>query len=198
MLILAACAAAMVVEGYDVQVVAYAAPAIIREWQIDKALFGPVFGAALFGYFLGATLLSGISDKFGRKRVIVVANIFFGLLTIASGFAATIPVLIALRLVAGLGLGCSIPAAIALGVEYAPEHRRAFRVSLLFVGYTLGAAFGGIITAALITRFGWQSAFFSAGASRSRSASVWHLHHARVRRASWCSWAAGIGRSPRS
>jgi MFS transporter, AAHS family, 4-hydroxybenzoate transporter len=163
MLILAACAAAMVVEGYDVQVVAYAAPAIIREWQIDKALFGPVFGAALFGYFLGATLLSGISDKFGRKRVIVIANIFFGLLTIASGFAATIPVLIALRLVAGLGLGCSIPAAIALGVEYAPEHRRAFRVSLLFVGYTLGAAFGGIITAALITRFGWQSAFFFGG-----------------------------------
>ncbi len=56
-LILIACAAAMVVEGYDVQVVAYAAPAIIRDWHIDKAYFGPVFGAALFGYFLGATLL---------------------------------------------------------------------------------------------------------------------------------------------
>jgi len=162
-LILAACAAAMIVEGYDVQVVAYAAPAIIRDWHIDKSLFGPVFGAALFGYFLGATLLSGISDKFGRKRVVVIANIFFGLLTIASGFATTIPALLILRFVAGLGLGCSIPAAIALGVEYAPERRRAFRVSLLFVGYTLGAALGGVLTAALIVRFGWQSAFFFGG-----------------------------------
>jgi MFS transporter, AAHS family, 4-hydroxybenzoate transporter len=162
-LILVACCAAMIVEGYDVQVVAYAAPAIIRDWNIDKSLFGPVFGAALFGYMLGATLLSGISDKIGRKRVIVIGNTFFGVLTIASAFAPNIPVLLVLRFIAGLGLGCSIPSAMALGVEYAAEHRRAFRVSVLFVGYTLGAAFGGILTAALIVRFGWQSAFLFGG-----------------------------------
>src|SRR5690348_13463727 len=132
-LILALCCAAMVIEGYDVQVLAYAAPALVRDWHIDKAYLGPVFGAALFGYLLGATLLSGISDKIGRKKVIVFGNIFFGLLTIASAFAPNITVLMVLRFVAGLGLGCSIPSAMALGVEYAPERHRAFRVSILFV-----------------------------------------------------------------
>ena len=161
--VVAACATAMVVEGYDAQVVAYAAPAIIRAWHVDRALFGPVFGAALFGYMLGATLLSGLSDRLGRKRVIAFGNIFFGVLTLASAFATNISELLTLRFVAGLGLGCSIPAAIALGVEYAPSNRRAFRVSLLFVGYTIGAALGGVLTAGLMAQFGWQSAFFFGG-----------------------------------
>jgi AAHS family 4-hydroxybenzoate transporter-like MFS transporter len=163
MFVVAACAAAMVVEGYDSQVAAYAAPAIIRAWHIDRSLFGPVFAAALVGYLIGATLLSGLSDRLGRKRVIAFGNLFFGVLTLASAFATTIPVLLSLRFVAGLGLGCSIPAAIALGVEYAPEHRRAFRVSLLFVGYTVGAALGGLLTAVLMAQWGWQSAFLFGG-----------------------------------
>lgn len=162
-LILILCCAAMAIEGYDVQVTAYAAPAIIREWHIDKAFFGPVFSAALIGYMIGATLLSGISDRIGRQRTLVLGNIFFGLLTVASAFATTIPALLALRFIAGLGLGCSIPSVMALGVEYAPEQRRAFRVSVLFVGYTLGAALGGFATAALIVHFGWQSAFYFGG-----------------------------------
>jgi AAHS family 4-hydroxybenzoate transporter-like MFS transporter len=162
-LILILCCAAMAVEGYDAQVVAYAAPAVIREWQIDKAYFAPVFSAALFGYMIGATFLSGISDRLGRQRTLVIGNIVFGLLTVASAFATTIPALLVLRFVAGLGLGCSIPSVMALGVEYAPQRRRAFRVSVLFVGYTLGAALGGFVTAALMTRFGWQSAFYFGG-----------------------------------
>jgi MFS transporter, AAHS family, 4-hydroxybenzoate transporter len=162
-LILILCCAAMVIEGYDVQVLAYAAPAIIRDWQIEQAYFGPVFGAALFGYLLGATLLSGVSDKIGRKKVIVLGNIFFGLLTVASAFARNIEFLLALRFLAGLGLGASIPSSIALAVEYAPELHRSFRVSILFVGYTLGGALGGILTAPLIVNFGWQSAFLADG-----------------------------------
>ena len=162
-LILFLCCAAMVIEGYDVQVLAYAAPAIIRDWNIERAYFGPVFGAALFGYMLGATLLTSVSDQIGRKKVIVLGNIFFGLLTVASAFAPNINVLLALRFLAGLGLGCSIPSAIALAVEYAPEQHRSFRVSILFIGYTLGAALGGMLTAALIVNFGWRSTFLFGG-----------------------------------
>src|SRR5438045_3252126 len=82
-------------------------------------------------------------DQIGRKKVIVLGNIFFRLLTVASAFAPNINILLELRFLAGLGLGCSIPSAIALAVEYAPEQHRSFRVSILFVGYTLGAALGG-------------------------------------------------------
>ena len=159
-LILLTCSAVMFVEGYDAQVVGYAAPAIIRAWHIERSAFGPVFGASLLGYMLGATLLSGASDRFGRRRVIAASNLWFAAFTFASAFATGVTLLISVRFLAGLGLGCSIPATIALAVEYAPERRRAFRVSLLFVGYTVGAAGGGLVAAALMTHFGWQSAFF--------------------------------------
>jgi MFS family permease len=53
-LVVILCCVAVVIEGYDAQVLAYAAPAIIRDWNIEQSYFGPVFGAALFGYMLGA------------------------------------------------------------------------------------------------------------------------------------------------
>ena len=174
-LVVILCCVAMVIEGYDAQVLAYAAPAIIRDWNIEQSYFGPVFGAALFGYMLGATLLTGVSDKIGRKKVIVLGNVFFGLLTVASAFAPNLDVLLALRFLAGLGLGSSIPSAIALAVEYAPEHHRAFRVSILFIGYTLGAALGGILSAALIVKFGWPSAFLLGGSGSLALALVLYL-----------------------
>ena len=73
------------------------------------------------------------------------------------------------------GLGSSIPSAIALAVEYAPEHHRAFRVSILFIGYTLGAALGGILSAALIVKFGWPSAFLLGGSGSLALALVLYL-----------------------
>ena len=74
--------AIMFIEGYDMQVVPFAAPAIIKAWHVNKAYFGPVFGFGLFGYMLGATLLSNLGDKFGRKnycgRRTVVRRVYSG------------------------------------------------------------------------------------------------------------------------
>jgi len=51
----------MLIEGYDMQVVGYAAPAIIKAWHSDKAAFGAVFGAGLGGFMLGATILATLA-----------------------------------------------------------------------------------------------------------------------------------------
>jgi len=156
--------ALMFVEGYDMQVTAYAAPAMINAWHIDKGAFGPVFGGGLFGYMLGATILSHLADRVGRKRVIVGGFWLFGLFTLASAFATSLGWLLALRFIAGLGLGGSIPTAIALNAEYA-ANRRATRIALMFLGYTMGAAGGGVLVAALLPRFGWPVAFLIGGAA---------------------------------
>jgi MFS transporter, AAHS family, 4-hydroxybenzoate transporter len=157
--------ALMFVEGYDMQVMAYAAPAIVLDWNIDRSVLGPVFGAGLFGYMLGATVLGHLADRFGRKRVILAGFWIFGLFTLAAAFADSLLFLLVVRFIAGLGLGGSIPSAIALNTEYAPTHRRATRVALMFLGYTVGAAGGGLLVAALLPRFGWPVAFLMGGAA---------------------------------
>jgi AAHS family 4-hydroxybenzoate transporter-like MFS transporter len=153
----------MFIEGYDMQVVGYAAPAIIKAWHSDKATFGAVFGAGLGGFMLGATVLGNLGDKFGRKRMIVAGSLLFGLFTLASAFAEGVTSLLVLRTIAGLGLGGSIPNAIALMTEYAPVRVRATRVGIMFIGYTIGSALGGVIAAWLIPAYGWPSVFVVGG-----------------------------------
>ncbi|HVB34228.1 MAG TPA: MFS transporter [Patescibacteria group bacterium] len=151
--------AIMAIEGYDMQVLAYAAPAIIKEWGVSKAYFGPVFGFGLFGYMLGATLLASLSDRWGRKKLIIAGLLFFGLFTFAAAYSASLNDLLILRFIAGLGLGASIPTVIALAAEYMPSRFRATAIGLMFIGYNIGAAGGGFIAAKFIPSFGWPSVF---------------------------------------
>jgi AAHS family 4-hydroxybenzoate transporter-like MFS transporter len=149
----------MFIEGYDMQVTSYAAPAIIKAWHLNKAYFGPVFGFGLVGNLLGGTVLGHLGDRFGRKRVIIGGALLFGAFTFVAAYATSVLGLVIFRFIAGLGIGASIPAAIALAVEYAPAHRKATTISLLFLGYTMGGALGGFVAARLIPLFGWPVVF---------------------------------------
>jgi AAHS family 4-hydroxybenzoate transporter-like MFS transporter len=149
----------MFIEGYDMQVTSYAAPAIIKAWHLTNAYFGPVFGFGLFGYLLGGTTLGHLGDRFGRKSVIIGGSLLFGIFTFATAYATSLTGLLVLRFLAGVGIGASIPAAIALTVEYAPGNLKARIISLLFLGYTLGGTLGGFVAAKLIPAFGWPAVF---------------------------------------
>lgn len=149
----------MFIEGYDMQVTSYAAPAIIKAWHLTNAYFGPVFGFGLFGNLLGGTVLGHLADRFGRKRIIVGGSLFFGTFTFAAAYSNSLHALLIFRFLAGLGIGSSIPATIALTVEYAPSHLKARIISFLFLGYTMGGTLGGFLAARLIPEFGWPSVF---------------------------------------
>jgi AAHS family 4-hydroxybenzoate transporter-like MFS transporter len=149
----------MSIEGYDMQVTSYAAPAIIKAWHMSNAYFGPVFGFGLLGNLLGGTALGHLGDRFGRKRVLLAGFLFFGLFTLFAAYSTTLRELLVLRFFAGIGIGASIPAAIALAVEYSPAHLKARIISLLFLGYTSGGTLGGFLAAWLLPRFGWPVVF---------------------------------------
>jgi MFS transporter, AAHS family, 4-hydroxybenzoate transporter len=153
----------MFIEGYDMQVLGYAAPAIIKAWHSDKAAFGGVFGAGLVGFMLGATLLGNLGDAVGRKRMIVLGSLLFGVFTLASAAAENLTSLLMIRAIAGLGLGGAIPNAIALMMDYSQVRVRATRVGIMFIGYTIGSALGGVIAAHLIPAYGWPSVFVLGG-----------------------------------
>lgn len=155
--------AIMLLEGYDGQVLAFAAPSIIKAWNVNRAYFGPIFGMSLFGYLLGATLLSSVADRVGRKKLILYGVLFFGFFNLVTVYAASLNVLLILRFLAGIGLGASIPGTIALTVEYFPARARATMIGVMFFGYTMGATMGGFIAARFIPEFGWQSVFYVGG-----------------------------------
>ena len=107
----------MVVEGFDMQVMAYAAPAVLKEWNVSRAAFGPVLSASLFGYMVGAFVLAAAADRLGRKTVILIGLAIFGAFTLAGPLATSIEGLMALRFLAGVGMGAAVPTGVALSVE---------------------------------------------------------------------------------
>jgi AAHS family 4-hydroxybenzoate transporter-like MFS transporter len=153
----------MGIDGYDMQLAAYTAPWLIKTWMIERASFGAVFGAGLTGYLVGALLLSMAGDRRGRKPVILRSTALFAVVTLISVTATSRELMMLYRFVAGIGLGGCIANVIALAAEVAPRSERVRVVALLFAGYTGGAALGGALSAMLIPRLGWESAFILGG-----------------------------------
>ena len=163
LLITAMCALVVFLDGFDTQAIGYVAPAIIKDLGVNRAALSPVFSASLVGLMLGALIGGPVSDRFGRRPVLLGGMVFFGVMSLLTVLAGSVNSLLVLRLLTGLGLGCVMPNAIALTSEYAPERVRSTAVMVMFCGFSLGAALGGLAAAVLIQDFGWRSVFVAGG-----------------------------------
>ena len=161
--ILLMCFAVLFIDGYDTQALGYIAPALSQDWKLARGALGPVFSASLFGLMIGVLTLAPIADRIGRRRIITFSAIAFGIASLATAFAPDFTWLLVLRFLTGLGLGGALPNAVALTAEYSPHRRRASMVMIMFIGFSVGAAVGGFIAAALISGYGWRSIFVVGG-----------------------------------
>jgi len=151
-------------DGYDIGAAAFAGPYLVRDWGISNmAELGPVFSASLFGILFGSPLFGWISDRYGRKVAVIGSCAAFGLFTLAAVLAHSVTQLIALRFLAGVGIGGLPPTLIALNAEYAPKRARATMVIVMFTGITLGGAVPGPIASWLAPAHGWQVLFYIGG-----------------------------------
>jgi MFS transporter, AAHS family, 4-hydroxybenzoate transporter len=161
--LLLTCAAVLFLDGFDTQAIGFVAPALAREWGLTRGALGPVFSAGLFGLMIGALLFGPLADRIGRKKIIIFSTIAFGIGALVTAFVQDVNSLLAIRFLTGLGLGGAMPNAIALTSEFNPRRRRATMVMIMFCGFSVGAALGGLLAAALIPQFGWRSVFVVGG-----------------------------------
>jgi AAHS family 4-hydroxybenzoate transporter-like MFS transporter len=159
----AICAVAVLMDGFDAQVMGFVAPAIAGDLHIARGALGPILVAGQVGMLIGALIFGPLADRVGRKRVLLFCTLWFGVGSLLTARADSISSLLILRLITGLGLGGTLPNAIALTSEYMPRRLRATGVMLTFAGFSIGAAAGGFAAAGLIARFGWRSVFVTGG-----------------------------------
>jgi MFS transporter, AAHS family, 4-hydroxybenzoate transporter len=157
------CAAVLFLDGFDTQAMGYVAPALAKEWGLGKAALGPVFSAGLFGLMIGALLFGPLADRIGRKTIIIGSTLAFGIGALVTATVQDVSTLLIVRFLTGLGLGGAMPNAIAMTSEFNPHRRRATMVMIMFCGFSVGAALGGLLAADLIPRFGWRSVFIVGG-----------------------------------
>src|SRR5262249_53128903 len=146
------CFLVVAIDGFDTALVGFIAPAIRAEWGLAVSRLGPLFAAGLFGLMAGAFAVGPLADRHGRKTMLAVSMLVFGVASLASARSDGLATLISLRFVTGLGLGGAMPTSITLASEYCPPSRRASLVTLMFCGFTIGSALGGLIAAQVLDR----------------------------------------------
>jgi AAHS family 4-hydroxybenzoate transporter-like MFS transporter len=150
-------------DGFNAQVMGYAAPALIKSLHVGRPAFGPVASAGLFGLMLGALLLGTLGDRLGRKTIIVASTAAFGLFSILTAFVHSVGLLVALRFLTGLGLGGAMPAVIALVADHAPTRVKGTLVTITVCGFAIGPAIGGFVAPSLLAAGGWPALFLAGG-----------------------------------
>ena len=158
------CGLVVLLDGLDTQVIGYLAPALSAEWNIPREDLGYILSAGLVGLMVGLLVISPIADRRGRKSAIVASVTLFGFFTLLTAGAQGPNDLLIYRFLAGVGLGGAMPNALALTAEYCPKRRRATLVIIMFCGFSLGSIISGILSASLISQFGWRSVFVVCGA----------------------------------
>ncbi|WP_344119049.1 aromatic acid/H+ symport family MFS transporter [Kocuria aegyptia] len=155
------CWIAVLLDGFDAVVLGAVLPSMLEnnDLGMTTAQGTAVATAGLVGMMLGALTMGYLTDRLGRRKMLIGAVVLFSLLTFAAAFSPSVLVLGLLRFLAGLGLGGCLPTAIAMVTEFARLGRGSNATTLVMTGYHVGAVLTAALAIVVVRQFGWQEMF---------------------------------------
>ena len=143
--------------GYDTGVISGALLFIRQQLALSPTMQGLVVAIVLAGAAVGAAMAGSLSDKFGRRRVILGAALLFIVGAVLSALAASLIALLAGRLIVGLAIGIASMLTPLYLAEISPPSDRGAIVSLNQLCITLGILVSYLVGFALAASpMGWR------------------------------------------
>ncbi len=147
-------------DGIDVLSISFSSTGIAHEWGINKGGLGIVLSMELFGMAVGSILLGWMADTIGRRKTMIGC-----LITMAIGMfmVTTVSNIIQLsiwRVITGLGIGGLLSSITAITAEFSNLKKRYLCVSIMAIGYPIGGAIWGDLSARLLAEHSWRSIFY--------------------------------------
>ena len=146
-------------DGFDVMAISFASPGIAAEWHIDRAALGIVLSMELIGMALGSLLLGRVADAIGRRPTILACVAVMSVGMYMASTATGVVDLSAWRVFTGLGIGGVLATINAVAAEFSNAKNRNLNVSLMSIGYPVGAVLGGLVAAQLLKSGDWRPVF---------------------------------------
>ncbi|MDR6639546.1 aromatic acid/H+ symport family MFS transporter [Paenarthrobacter nitroguajacolicus] len=160
--VLLLCFATIVFDGYDLVVFGSTVPTILKyeQWAVSPAQAGLIGSLALVGMLIGTLSVGVLTDRVGRRKIMLASISWFSLCMLLTALAPTVEAFAALRFLTGLGLGGVVPTCIALTVEYARKDRRQIANAVMFSGYSVGGVLASLLAINLLPHmdFRWMYA----------------------------------------
>lgn len=157
------CSLTVFLDGFDVQAMALAVPALSQSWRLPPPAFSSALATGILGLGVGAAFIAPFGDRFGRRPVLIACTALLGLSSLATITATSVTALASLRFLTGIALGACQGNATALMADFAPPARRAWLLTLMGCNVAIGALAAGFFAPWLIGGLGWQGLFIVGG-----------------------------------
>lgn len=161
-LILGLCFMAALCEGFDVQAAGVAAGGIAKEFHPAPGALGWFFSAANIGLLIGAVIGGRLSDRIGRRVVLIGSLTIFGIFSLMTTFAGDMQGLTIVRLLTGLGLGGTMPNMIAIAAGVRGGIPKGGDIAFTYIGMPLGGAIASLLVVFLPVEH-WRQVFVIGG-----------------------------------
>jgi len=149
----------MFVVGTELFVVSPLLPFLAADLHLSTAVAGWSVAVFSFTYMLSSPLLGQLSDRIGKRRVLICSLLAFAAANFITALVTNLPSLLAARFAAGAAAAGISPSVYALTVAAGPAHRRATRLGVVVSGLVVSLALGAPIGALAGAAFGWASVF---------------------------------------
>src|SRR5262244_1102549 len=150
---------ALVVAAFETTVVTTAMPTLTAELQW-RQLYAWVFTGFLLASTIGVLLSGRLADRVGRKATFLAGMGLFLAGSVLCGFSTSVPVLVAFRVLQGLGAGAVQPTTLTISSDLYTLEERATIQSVFTGAWGLASVVGPVIGGLLTERLGWRSVFW--------------------------------------
>jgi AAHS family benzoate transporter-like MFS transporter len=150
----------MMIDGYDLFVYGSTVPLLLKYFHMGPAYAGLIGSYSLAGAGCGALFLGSLADKIGRKYMIICCATLFCIFMFVSGFMSSPMSFGICRVITGIGIGGTMPNAIALTSEYTPLRNRAWGVAAVMSGMPMGSTLAPALSMWLLPLYGWRSVYY--------------------------------------
>jgi MFS family permease len=131
-------------DGFDFFVIGVALPFLKLDFDLDATTLGAVATAAVVGSLVGSLTLGPITDRVGRKPMLIVDVVLFVVATAGTALAWNAASLIAFRFLVGVAIGADYPISVAYITENVPARYRGRLVIGAFTFQAVGAMLGAL------------------------------------------------------
>nr|WP_042180275.1 aromatic acid/H+ symport family MFS transporter [Kibdelosporangium sp. MJ126-NF4]CEL14297.1 benzoate MFS transporter BenK [Kibdelosporangium sp. MJ126-NF4]CTQ88664.1 benzoate MFS transporter BenK [Kibdelosporangium sp. MJ126-NF4] len=159
----ALCWLTVLIEGYDLVALGATIPTLLKSGYLGFTPAGATLVAtlSLVGVAVGAAGLGPLTDRFGRRWMLIGSVLVFSIFTLVVPLAPNVAIFAVFRFMAGLGLGACMPVALTVMTENLPAGRGATASTYTMTGYHVGAVLTSLL--ALVAKENWQVLFYGGG-----------------------------------